>query len=150
MKIHIIAVGRLRKGPERELFMRYQERVKSLVSVSEIEDRGLSGRNDPALVKRFREVMARDRDRYVIALDEAGKTPTSPAFAEILGRHSDSAVIQVLIGGADGLPNDIRASSHNVIAFGAMTWPHMLARAMVMEQIYRAHTILMKHPYHRH
>lgn len=87
----------------------------------------------------------------VIALDERGKQLDSRGFAAALGRFADDGrrEIAVLIGGADGLDGETRAAADMAVSFGRLTWPHLLARVMLAEQLYRAHTILTGHPYHR-
>jgi 23S rRNA (pseudouridine1915-N3)-methyltransferase len=87
----------------------------------------------------------------LVALDERGKTIDSAAFAQHLGRFRDQSVANTIftIGGADGLSPDLRRKAKLTIAFGAATWPHQLVRVMLLEQIYRAATILAGHPYHR-
>ncbi len=87
----------------------------------------------------------------IVALDERGKNLSSPEFAELLrgwrdnGRHD----VAFLIGGADGLDPNVRHSAEMILSFGALTWPHMLVRGLLAEQLYRAHSILNNHPYHR-
>ncbi len=87
----------------------------------------------------------------VVALDGKGTQFTSEEFAQRLGKWRDTGVAEVifLIGGADGLAENVRAKANYVMSLGAMTWPHLLARGMLLEQIYRAQTILAGHPYHR-
>ena len=87
----------------------------------------------------------------LVALDERGRAETSEEFASRLGNWRDTGVADVafLIGGANGLAPALRKNAVHLMAFGAMTWPHMLVRAMLAEQLYRAVTILSGHPYHR-
>ena len=87
----------------------------------------------------------------LIAFDERGKTMTSTAFAEVIRRCAASATsdLSLLIGGPDGLSPELRKKANHIIALGAMTWPHRLVRVMVLEQVYRAVTIILNHPYHR-
>jgi 23S rRNA (pseudouridine1915-N3)-methyltransferase len=87
----------------------------------------------------------------VIALDERGKSPDSKAFSADLCARRDSGIsdLAFVIGGADGLDPSIRQRADRLIALGAMTWPHLLVRALVAEQVYRAITIAAGHPYHR-
>ena len=86
----------------------------------------------------------------VIALDERGKAIPSTQFAAILNHAEEQAQnVSLIIGGPDGLDASIRARANHVISFGAMTWPHQLARVLLAEQLYRAETILTAHPYHR-
>jgi 23S rRNA (pseudouridine1915-N3)-methyltransferase len=106
-------------------------------------------------VRRAREgealLAAMPQGSRIVALDERGRSETSEAFASRLGRWRDDGVRTVgfLIGGADGLDEAVRKKADLVMSFGAPTWPHMLVRAMLAEQIYRAQTILAGHPYHR-
>ena len=86
----------------------------------------------------------------LVALDERGRSIDSAAFAQYLGRFRDAATDVIFaIGGADGLSPELRGKAKLVIAFGAATWPHQMVRVMLLEQIYRAATILAGHPYHR-
>jgi 23S rRNA (pseudouridine1915-N3)-methyltransferase len=87
----------------------------------------------------------------VIALDERGKSLTSPDFAQLIGRLRDDGESRLVfvIGGSDGLPAAVRTRARSVLSFGSQTWPHLLVRAMLAEQLYRAVTILSGHPYHR-
>ena len=88
----------------------------------------------------------------VIALDERGKTLTSQNFSSLIGRYRDETggTIQFILGGSDGLTDQVRSRSDLMLSFGKQTWPHLLARIMLLEQIYRAQQILAGHPYHRH
>jgi 23S rRNA (pseudouridine1915-N3)-methyltransferase len=88
---------------------------------------------------------------FVVALDESGKAISSTAFAEFLRRHADTgtADIAFLIGGPDGHGAAVRRRADLSLAFGPQTWPHRLVRVMLAEQIYRAVTIMVNHPYHR-
>ena len=94
---------------------------------------------------------ATEKGATIVALDERGRAEPSEAFAKRLGHWRDAGVgdIAFLIGGAGGLAPEIRESAAHTLAFGPATWPHMLARVMLAEQLYRAVTILSGHPYHR-
>lgn len=158
MRLVILAVGRLKAGPERELCARYRER-------SHVIGRGL-GFSGPDLSEcaESRERRAEDRKNeegdellakcgpgLVIGLDERGTPLSSGDFSRKLAQARDSAVSQAsfLIGGADGLSPACRAKATMLLSFGAMTLPHQLVRVLVLEQIYRAMTIMGNHPYHR-
>ena len=138
MLLHVVARGRIGRGPEHELVERYLKRVGWPVRITELPDAG--GRM-PAVEPGTRIVM----------LDEKGDHATSMAFADRLGRWRDDGVREVrfLIGAADGFDDDARAGADWLIAFGRMTWPHLMARAMLAEQLWRATSILAGHPYHR-
>ena len=155
MRLHIVAVGRLRSGPEAELIGDYCQRAErsgrplgiSAVSVIEIDERkGGSKAGEAALLKK-----ALPKGATVVALDERGKLLSSPDFAsKIAGwRDGGSQDLAFLIGGADGLDPALVARADFKLSFGKMVWPHMLARVMLSEQIYRAVSILAGAPYHR-
>jgi len=153
MRILIAAVGRAKAGPERTLFEHYAGRIKAPFSLElkEVEEkRPLSG---DALKAREGELLAQAIPQGVplLALDERGKSIPSAEFAAMLGawRDDGNAAVAFAIGGADGLDAEIRRRAVKVIAFGAQTWPHMLVRALLAEQVYRAQCILGNHPYHR-
>lgn len=137
MLLHIVARGRIGRSPEGDLVDRYLKRVAWPVKVTELPERG--GRRPP-----------RDGAK-VVMLDESGDTPGSKALAERLGQWRDGGVreTQFLIGAADGFDDDDRADADLLLSFGRLTWPHMLARAMLAEQLWRATSILAGHPYHR-
>ena len=153
MKITLLAVGRLGRGPEAGLARDYAERAtaagRSLglgpVEIVEVEARK-SGKAAEA------EVLAPHLGPdHVIACDEHGATPTSRAFAARIAKLRDQGVrrLTLVIGGADGLDSSILDAAHEKLAFGTQTWPHALVRVMLAEQVYRAVTILAGSPYHR-
>jgi 23S rRNA (pseudouridine1915-N3)-methyltransferase len=159
MRIVIAAVGRLKQGPERELAESYRSSAAKL-------GRGF-GLRDIEIVE-IRESRARDAERrrieesiaianvvperaIVAILDARGANLDSAAFAALLRawRAEDRPAACFIIGGADGLADSLRARAKLTLAFGAATWPHQLVRIMLLEQLYRASTILAGHPYHR-
>jgi 23S rRNA (pseudouridine1915-N3)-methyltransferase len=137
--LHIIARGRISRSPEAELVERYMKRVTWPTKITELPDKG--GKEPAPPINPAVTVM----------LDETGAQLTSMAFAERLGRWRDDGMreCRFLIGAADGFTQDERDAASLRIAFGAMTWPHMMARAMLAEQLWRATSILANHPYHR-
>ncbi len=138
MLLHIVARGRIGRSPEAELVDRYLARISWPTRVTELPDRG--GKPPPA-----------PPATRTIILDEKGKSLGSVAFADQLGRWRDEGIRETrfLIGAADGFDDAARAEADLLINFGAMTWPHMMARAMLAEQLWRASSILAGHPYHR-
>ena len=138
MLLHIVARGRIGRGPEAELVDRYVKRLTWPVRLTELPDTG--GRM-PSVEGQTRIVM----------LDETGEMLGSRAIAERLGRWRDEAVRETrfLIGAADGFDDTERANADLLLSFGRATWPHLLARAMLAEQLWRAVSILANHPYHR-
>ena len=151
MRITLAAVGRSKAGPARDLYNLYAARLTWRLTLKEVEERRAL---EPAALKARegeRLLAAVPKGARLIALDEAGRSLTSDAFAKLLGRWRDEGLqdLAIVIGGAEGLSEDIRARADLVLAFGPMTWPHLLVRALVVEQLYRAQTILSGHPYHR-
>lgn len=138
MLLHIVARGRIGRGPEAELVERYVKRLAWPYKLTELPDTG--GRM-PAIEPGTRLVM----------LDETGENLPSKTLAEKLGRWRDDGVRETrfLIGAADGFDDAQRAQAHLLLSFGRATWPHLLARAMLAEQLWRATSILANHPYHR-
>jgi len=138
MLLHIVARGRIGRSPEAELVDRYLKRVNFPTRVTELPD---TGGKMPAIEPQTRIVM----------LDETGDTPGSIAFADRIGKWRDDGVreIRFLIGAADGFSAEERGQADWLVSFGRLTWPHMLARAMLAEQLWRAASILAGHPYHR-
>jgi len=151
LRITIAAIGRAGRGPERDLYQHYAGRIRWPLSLREIEEkRKLS----PAeMVRREGELLlgAIPPKSVTVALDRRGKPLDSEAFAERLRRWRDDSVADVvfLIGGAGGHGEALLKHVSLSVSFGAMTWPHLLARAMLAEQIYRAQQLLAGHPYHR-
>ena len=150
MKIALIAVGRARRDPSAALFEHYLGRIRSTIEVREIPE----AKGNTAAERMEREakaiLAAVPKGAHVVALDPRGKTLTSEAFAAHIRKLGDEArAVAFLIGGADGFADEVRAKADLVLSFGAMTWPHLMVRAMLAEQIYRAETILAGHPYHR-
>ncbi|WP_174273358.1 23S rRNA (pseudouridine(1915)-N(3))-methyltransferase RlmH [Sphingomonas bacterium] len=138
MLLHIVARGRIGRGPEADLVDRYLARIAWPTRITELPDQG--GRIPPPL-----------SPCVTILLDEKGAPLGSLPFAQRLGRWRDDGMREArfLIGAADGFGDADRAGADLILGFGAMTWPHLLARAMLAEQLWRATSILANHPYHR-
>jgi 23S rRNA (pseudouridine1915-N3)-methyltransferase len=159
MRLIVAAVGRLKRGPERDLAERYGERAAKAgraigiraVTISEIdESRARRGADRVAEEGAALKVLIPPQAR-IIALDERGETLTSEALAQRIGRWRDQGRpdLVILIGGPDGLAPELLTKADLRLAFGHMTWPHQLVRIMGFEQLYRAIAILSGHPYHR-
>lgn len=138
MQLHIIARGKIGRGAEAELVDRYLKRIGWPVKITELPDRG---GNIPLAQGQCRTVL----------LDEKGDQMGSAQFAGMIGRWRDDGIRETrfMIGAADGFDDGERAAADKLIAFGNMTWPHLMARAMLAEQLFRATSILAGHPYHR-
>jgi 23S rRNA (pseudouridine1915-N3)-methyltransferase len=159
MRILIAAVGRLKQGPERELAATYRKRAEAIgrsfglreIEIVEIRE----SRAQDVERRRTEESIAIANiipERAIVAmLDERGENLDSAALAALLQRwrREDRPAVCFMIGGADGLAQSLRERAKLKLAFGAATWPHQLVRVMMLEQLYRAGTILAGHPYHR-
>ncbi len=149
-EIVILAVGRIKAGPEQSLVAEYLKRLPWPVTVTEVEERRpIVG---PERQAREAELIlaAIPEKAIVVALDERGKTLSSQLFAEkVVTWRDDGRSIVFVIGGADGLLQSVRDRADYLLAFGPMTWPHALVRSLLAEQIYRAWTISTGHPYHK-
>ena len=143
MRLHIIARGKIGRSPESELVDRYLKRISWPTKHSELPDFPDKGRGG--------ELPASDSPYKTIMLDEKGAQITSVELARLLERWRDDGVREVrfLIGAADGFDDTARAGADKLIAFGKATWPHLMARAMLAEQLFRATLIIANHPYHR-
>lgn len=140
MLLHVVAVGRIGRSPEAELVTRYATRLGAALKITELSE-GRAAARLPAPLAPARTVV----------LDERGRALASEALATQLGRWRDDGVREVrfLIGGADGHDAATRDGADLLLSFGPATWPHMMVRAMLAEQLYRATSILANHPYHR-
>ena len=155
MRVSLCVVGRLRAGPERDLIDDYLTRFDRTgralglgpASVIEVEDKkGGGSAAEAALLRR-----AIPDGALLVTLDERGKVMTSPEFANKLAGWRDNSQrdLAFVIGGSDGIAPELRAEADFSLSFGKMVWPHMLARVMLCEQLYRAANILSGGPYHR-
>ena len=155
MRLIIAAVGRLKAGPERDLIDDYLKRTTATgrplalgpVDVIEIDER--KARDRASQSARLLDTVP--SGAVTVALDERGKQMASPDFAKLIARERDAGAPAVvfLIGGADGHDKSLRSTVNHTLSFGQMVWPHMLARVMLTEQLYRAASILSGGPYHR-
>jgi 23S rRNA (pseudouridine1915-N3)-methyltransferase len=138
VKLHIIARGKIGRSPESELVERYLKRISWPTQVTELPE---SGGRLPAPAE----------NSVTILLDEKGEAVGSLDLARRLERWRDEGrrEARFLIGGADGFADEDRAAADLLLSFGRATWPHLLARAMLAEQLWRATSILANHPYHR-
>jgi 23S rRNA (pseudouridine1915-N3)-methyltransferase len=147
--MRLIAVGRLREGPEAELFARYNARLRPKIAVTEIAE----APGAPVEAKRREAVAilgALPANAFAVTLDLGGEAPDSEAFAKLLERWLGlSRPLCFLIGGAEGLDATVIARADAVLSLGRLTWPHMLVRVLLAEQLFRARAIASGHPYHR-
>ena len=155
MRLRIVTIGRQRNGPEKDLIDDYISRFNRTgrvvglgpAEIIELEDKKNGGKAAEAILL-LKPIPA---SAYVVALDERGMQQTSPEFAKKIVSIRDDAPSELffVIGGADGLDAEVLNRSDARLSFGKMVWPHMLARVMLTEQLYRAASILTGGPYHR-
>jgi 23S rRNA (pseudouridine1915-N3)-methyltransferase len=136
--LHIVARGKIGRSPEADLVERYLKRIAWPTKVTELPERGGKLPDLPA-------------NSVVVVLDERGKALSSMELAKALEAWRDAGKREArfLIGAADGHDEEQRAGADLLLSFGRATWPHLLARAMLAEQLFRATAILANHPYHR-
>ena len=159
MHFLVISIGKLKQGPEREFAERYRDRFDDIgrklgfrglaiheISESRARDAATRINEEAAAISALIPEKA-----VLVALDERGSSVDSVSFARHIGKWRDESVPHnvFVIGGADGLSPELRRKAKLSIAFGSATWPHQMVRVMLLEQIYRAATILAGHPYHR-
>ncbi len=159
VQVSIIAIGRIKDGPERALIARYQERFtatgKNLglnaPTIIELKESRASTPAQRCRDEAKRVLGALPDGAFVVALDERGKNLSSEVFARKLQNllEDNCRALALIVGGADGHGQEVRMRADLLLSFGQLTWPHQLVRLMLMEQLYRATTILSGHPYHR-
>ena len=159
MRLQVLAISRLKAGPEKTLAEEYQTRLEGLgrktgitrLTVAEFAESQAqtAGQRQDEEAKVLAGALV--PKAFTLVLDERGKTLTSEGFSHLLQRHLDQGTsdLAFLIGGPDGHNAATRKSAGQLLSLGAMTWPHRLVRVMLLEQIYRAVTIMVNHPYHR-
>ncbi|MDX1974841.1 MAG: 23S rRNA (pseudouridine(1915)-N(3))-methyltransferase RlmH [Rickettsiales bacterium] len=150
MKIVIAAIGKAKASPELDLYQSYIKRIPWKITQKEFDVKLA----DVAQRKQKEAQMLTDACQgyeRLVALDESGRTLSSREFADTLGQWQQQGFSSVafVIGGSDGLQPSLVKSAHVVWSFGRVTWPHMLVRPLLAEQLYRAHCLLTGHPYHR-
>jgi 23S rRNA (pseudouridine1915-N3)-methyltransferase len=159
VRLALVCVGKLKAGPERLLFDRYFKRLTESargagvagVDLREIAE-SRARRPDERRAEEGAAILAAlPKGAALVLLDQRGPSITSEEWAADIGRARDASrpAYAVAIGGPDGLDPSLSASAHRIVSFGSMTWPHQLVRVMAGEQLYRAITILVGHPYHR-
>ncbi|MBZ0218052.1 MAG: 23S rRNA (pseudouridine(1915)-N(3))-methyltransferase RlmH [Fimbriimonadaceae bacterium] len=159
MRIVIAAVSRMRAGPELDLTQKFADRIRrsgqpigitglDIVEIEESRARDTGTRKQQEGVRLLQAIPA---GSFVVALDENGRNLTSRALSERFTNWRDAGhpAICFLIGGPDGLDSAVTGKADMTLSFGAATWPHLLVRAMLAEQLYRVTTLLLGHPYHR-
>lgn len=150
MQISILAIGKWRECPEKVLFQEYIKRIGWKCDLKEMEVKQTLPADKLKIKEAELLLAAIPKNAAIIVLDEHGKQLTSPQFAEMIkGVEESGRDIAFLIGGASGHGEAVLKAAERKLSLGAMTWPHMMVRAMLSEQIYRAHAILSGHPYHR-
>ena len=155
MRLRILAIGRLKNGPEARLIDEYRRRMRWKLAIEELDPRGHRAKGSLSVRETalFRAALSPSGEarRVTVGLDEAGVHLASGEFAARLASWRDQGVAEVafLVGGADGLDPGLLSGADLRLSLGRMTWPHALARVLLVEQLYRAQQIIAGHPYHR-
>ena len=159
MRIVVAAVGRMKQGPERELAERFRKRAAASGRTVGLQDCDIVEIKESRAGDAQRRILEESiaianlvpEGAITVILDEHGDSMNSASFAGRLQgwRSEDRPAVVFIIGGADGLATSLRQNANLRLAFGAATWPHQLVRIMLLEQLYRAVTMLSGHPYHR-
>jgi 23S rRNA (pseudouridine1915-N3)-methyltransferase len=159
MRLSIAAIGRLKTGPEKLMADDYQKRVevigrKAGISALKIGEwsESQAGSAKQRIAEEAQTLWAAvPVGAKTIVLDERGKSLSSEAFSALIQKQADQGLSELvfMIGGPDGHAPETREKAHEIIALGAMVWPHRLVRIMLLEQVYRSVTIMVNHPYHR-
>ncbi len=156
MQVTIISVGRMKNGPEKQQIATYLERCPWPTTIIEVEEkRPLKGAERMAregdLILKALPLKSGQKDAHIIALDERGKSLRSTGFAHLIQKRQDfgTSNLVFLIGGADGYDQKVKDRADTLLRLSDMTWPHMMVRVMLSEQLYRASCILSGHPYHK-
>ena len=152
MNIKIICIGKDRREEFSPATQRYLKQLPWQVEIVEKQPKKPNAPIEQRMQEEADLMLAAAQGADVkIALDEHGKVMSSEAFAQQIGKWQEAGQgsIALFIGGADGLHPDLLAQCQLKLAFGQMTWPHQMVRLMLVEQLYRAYTILSNHPYHR-
>lgn len=145
--MRLIAVGKLRAGPEAELFARYNARLRPGLAVTEVAE-GAGAASEAKRREGASLLAALPIAGFAVALDLGGDAPGSAGLARLLARWQARTPC-FLVGGAEGLDAAVLARADHALSLGPMTWPHMLVRVMLAEQLFRAQSMLAGHPYHR-
>lgn len=154
MEFFIVSIGKWKSSPEKSLFESYLRRMPWQIQLVELDSRERDDRQRQMHeeAERLREACKQLAVRKMVVLDERGKDLSSRDFAGTLRRWQDEQAVRkvaVIIGGHAGVAAELRSAADLCLSLGKMTWPHLLVRALVAEQLYRSYCILTNHPYHR-
>jgi len=151
MNLTIAAVGRIKKGPERSLWDIYAKRLRWPLSLIEVEAKNVIGIEQ--IKKKEADLLLAKvpKTSVIVALDQNGLVASSAEFAKKIGEWQNNGInnLVLVVGGSDGLDSTVLDKAQMIMSMGQMTWPHKLARVMLLEQLYRAQCILNNHPYHK-
>ncbi len=159
MKLALATIGKLKSSPEKSLADDYLTRINQLAKqaglkgITVFEDAESQRGSVEQRVTEEAEMLGKriPAGARTIILDERGASLSSEEFAQLIRKAADQGTsdLVLLIGGPDGHAPETRKKANHIVGLGSMTWPHRLVRIMILEQVYRAITILLKHPYHR-
>ena len=153
MNIDIISIGKFKKNdPQKEIFENYIKRIKWNINLQELLCKNPTNKNCEIDKEKEGKLLLEHikHNSKIILLDERGKNFTSLEFANLLEKHRDNAdCLSFIIGGANGTSDEVKRKAALILSFGAMTFPHLMIRSILAEQIYRSYSIINNHPYHK-
>lgn len=149
-KIDLIVIGKVKKGPWFDLQEEYKTRLKWNLTIHELESK-LTDEKEQQKEEQKLILSKLDEDSFVVVLDERGAGLRSLDFAQTVQKIQNTGTnkITFLVGGACGFLDEVRGKANMLMSFGQQTWPHMMVRVMLLEQVYRTQQIMAGHPYHR-
>lgn len=150
MNIDIIAVGKAKRDPAAELYQTYIKRLDWSVHLTELPSKTSTSSEEHDVISKTID-KKKGLQSVIIAMDERGQNITSVKLADQFQNWMNDGKSHaiIIVGGADGLSEDLRQKADLVLSLGKLTWPHMMVRAMLAEQLYRVRQIIAGHPYHR-
>lgn len=150
MKINIITIGSFKSNDSyKELFDEYKKRIKCEINLIELKAKQQNSIEEQKKFEADLLLKARNKNNKLIVLDERGKIISTIDFQNLINRFKIDGDIDIIIGGSDGLTEEVRNQADFVMSFGKMVFPHLMVRVMIIEQLYRVYTLNNGHPYHK-
>lgn len=150
MKINIITIGSFKSNDSyKELFDEYKKRIKCEINLIELKTKQQNSIEEQKKFEADLLLKARNKNNKLIVLDERGKIVSTIDFQNLINKFKIDGDIDIIIGGSDGLTEEVRNQADFVMSFGKMVFPHLMVRVMIIEQLYRVYTLNNGHPYHK-
>ena len=150
MKINIITIGNFKSNDSyKELFDEYKKRIKCEINLIELKTKQQNSIEEQKKFEADLLLKTRNKNNKLIVLDERGKIISTIDFQNLINKFKIDGDIDIIIGGSDGLTEEVRNQADFVMSFGKMVFPHLMVRVMIIEQLYRVYTLNNGHPYHK-